>query len=448
MAAGEKHAEKGASKALMGTARLKTVVLLSVCNMICYADRVNIGVAIIPMTVELQMDKTTETLVLSSFFWGYLLTQSMAGVLCRRYGPANVLIAAVLVWSLMTLLTPPAAHHSTAMLVAARVVMGLGEGLSQPVIHQLLSAWAPPVERSRLVAIASAGQPLGTVAAMLSSPIAARHWPSVFTYFGAAGIVWCAVAASVLRDRPRVADGVSPTEVEYVESSVAAEKAMASSRRKGGLQSTPPLPMDLPSLLTTKHFVAIYVAHFCTNWSIYIVISWVPTYLSSLGASLDSVGGFAVLPYLCYWAVDVGWAQYLDRAVIAGTSLRRARIMSQAVCTIGPSFALAWMVFNPPKSPSMAIALLCWVLGTNGTAHSGYWANILDIAPEGRSADLLGISNTIATIPGIVGNIWVGFVLATYDSWELVWISALVLNLVSYSVFREWCRAGSTSFSL
>jgi hypothetical protein len=46
----------------------------------------------------------------------------------------------------------------------------------------------------------------------------------------------------------------------------------------------------------------------------------------------------------------------------------------------------------------VAILLLCWVLGTNGTAHSGYWANIIDIAGEGRSADLLGISNTIATV--------------------------------------------------
>lgn len=231
--------------------------------------------------------------------------------------------------------------------------MGLGEGLSQPVIHQLLSAWAPPIERSRLVAIASAGQPLGTVAAMLSSPIAARHWPSVFYYFGIAGVIWCVVAVWSLHNRPDTVNGVDPTEVDYIEKSITAEHDAASTRKTDS--SLPPLPTNIGKLLLTKHFAAVYIAHFCTNWSIYIVISWVPTYLSSLGASLKSVGGFAVMPYLCYWVIDVGWAQYLDRLIIAGTSLRRARILSMTVCTIGPSFALAWMIAYPPQTPYVRI---------------------------------------------------------------------------------------------
>ena len=55
-----------------GSSRLATVILLGVCNLICYADRVNIGVAILPMKAELGMDKSTEAMVLSSFFWGYV----------------------------------------------------------------------------------------------------------------------------------------------------------------------------------------------------------------------------------------------------------------------------------------------------------------------------------------------------------------------------------------
>jgi MFS family permease len=252
----------------------------------------------------------------------------------------------------LQIVTPAAAHQSMPVLIATRVIMGLGEGLSQPVIHQLLSAWAPPTERSRLVAIASAGQPLGTVAAMMSSPIAARHWPSVFHYFGMAGVVWCVVAAQRLRDKPRVTDGVSEAEVEYIEQSLAAQQSAMTSRKAE--LSLPPLPTAIGPLLMTKHFAAIYIAHFCANWSIYIVISWVPTYLSSLGASLDSVGGFAVVPYICYWVVDVGWAHYLDRLIMKGTSIRRARILSQAVCTIGPSFALAWMIVYPPRTPHVS----------------------------------------------------------------------------------------------
>jgi MFS family permease len=94
------------ARPLWGTTRLHTILLLCVCNVICYADRVNIGVAIIPMALELDMDKTMETLVLSSFFWGYLVTQTMAGALCRKYGASNVLIGAVMVWSVMTVHSP------------------------------------------------------------------------------------------------------------------------------------------------------------------------------------------------------------------------------------------------------------------------------------------------------------------------------------------------------
>jgi MFS family permease len=67
----------------------------------------------------------------------YILTQNFAGALCRAYGATAVLIGAVLVWSSMTILTPLAAYHSTSALIATRVIMGLGEGLSQPVIHQV-----------------------------------------------------------------------------------------------------------------------------------------------------------------------------------------------------------------------------------------------------------------------------------------------------------------------
>lgn len=188
-------------------------------------------------------------------------------------------------------------------------------------------------------------------------------------------------------------------QVEYIEKSLAAHLQKDASSRKAE-QSLPPLPTSFGSLLVTKHFAAIYIAHFCTNWSIYIIISWVPTYLTSLGASIDSVGAFAVLPYVCYWVIDVAWGQYVDRLIIAGMSLRRARILSMAVCTVGPSIALAWMLYHPPVTPYAAMLVLCWVLGTNGTAHSGYWANILDISGSERSADVLGVSNTIATIPG------------------------------------------------
>ena len=64
---------------------MATVLLLGVCNLICYADRVNIGVAILPMKAELGMDKSTEAMVLSSFFWGCVLSHACPYVCMRAH---------------------------------------------------------------------------------------------------------------------------------------------------------------------------------------------------------------------------------------------------------------------------------------------------------------------------------------------------------------------------
>jgi len=56
--------------------RRYTVVLLCfLSTFICYIDRVNISVAIIPMAQEFGWSDTQRGLVLSSFFIGYMVTQ-------------------------------------------------------------------------------------------------------------------------------------------------------------------------------------------------------------------------------------------------------------------------------------------------------------------------------------------------------------------------------------
>ena len=54
------------------------VALCACATFICYIDRVNISVAIIPMAEEFGWDQSTRGLILSSFFLGYLLTQPPA----------------------------------------------------------------------------------------------------------------------------------------------------------------------------------------------------------------------------------------------------------------------------------------------------------------------------------------------------------------------------------
>ena len=73
---------------------------------ICYIDRVNISVAIIPMAETHGWSPQTQGLVLSSFFVGYLLLQIVGGRLSDRFGGKVVLGWGVLLWS-------PSCHNQT-----------------------------------------------------------------------------------------------------------------------------------------------------------------------------------------------------------------------------------------------------------------------------------------------------------------------------------------------
>ena len=108
--------------------RYNLVGLCFLSTFICYIDRVNISVAIIPMAEEFGWDQTTRGIVLSSFFYGYLATQVFGGWLADRFGGKIVLGIGVVWWSVFTLITPPAAALSFTILFLARVGMGLGEG--------------------------------------------------------------------------------------------------------------------------------------------------------------------------------------------------------------------------------------------------------------------------------------------------------------------------------
>ena len=66
-------------------------------------------------------------LVLGAFFYGYITTQVPGGWLANRYGGKWVYAIGMLLCNIMTALTPIAARTSYYMLVAARVIEGIGQ---------------------------------------------------------------------------------------------------------------------------------------------------------------------------------------------------------------------------------------------------------------------------------------------------------------------------------
>lgn len=99
-----------------------------------------------------------QALILSSFFYGYVLTQIPFGMLAKRFGALGFLGWGMLLNSVFAFLVPIAAKHGIFALCVVRFIQGLGEGPIVPCTHAMLAKWIPPNERSRMGAAVYAGQ--------------------------------------------------------------------------------------------------------------------------------------------------------------------------------------------------------------------------------------------------------------------------------------------------
>ena len=74
---------------------------------------------------ELEWSKEVRGHVLSSFFYGYIVTQVLGGWSAARYGGKHVFGSGILVTLVATLVVPLAARTHVALIIALRVIMGL-----------------------------------------------------------------------------------------------------------------------------------------------------------------------------------------------------------------------------------------------------------------------------------------------------------------------------------
>lgn len=82
--------------------------------------------------------------------------QILGGQLADRFGGKAVLASGVALWSLFTLLTPEAASMGAAPLLAARVLLGVGEGIAFPSIHSMIARNVPQASQSTAVGVVRA----------------------------------------------------------------------------------------------------------------------------------------------------------------------------------------------------------------------------------------------------------------------------------------------------
>ena len=406
----------------------KRHILVALCflaTFICYIDRVNISVAVIPMAEQFGWSGTTKGLVLSSFFIGYMGAMIPSGWLANRIGGKLLLGLALIGWSVFTFLTPIAASLSFAVLIATRIAMGIGEAASFPAVYNLFARWLPPTERTRAVAFNLTGIALGTIFALSTTGwlVAGYGWQSVFYVFGMAGIVFAIVWFLFVHARPSAHPTISAAECALL-AQVEAEAGEHGDHVPWG------------RLLSHSAVWALIFNHFCSNWTLYLMLTWLPSYFrDAQNLSVAGSGVFAVGPWVSYFVVGNLGAAIADRLITRGADLTLVRKGFQIAGLLGSASFLLFA--SNATTPMAALATLCGALGLLGLTWSGLASNHLDIAP--KHADVLfSITNTAGTLPGIIGVAATGFLLDLTGGYTATLIVAAGVNVVGAIVWLIW----------
>lgn len=391
----------------------KTIALCSISNLINAADRAIMPIAILQMAPVFKWTMHDQGWILSAFPFGYFSSQIIGGSFSKKFGGKNMLTLSVLLWSFITLLTPLIAS-SVNMLIFSRVLLGMAEGLGLPAVVQIFSTCVMPDQRSRafgyLVALGSIGQ---TAAAIICPHL---DWRWMFVIFGLMGFLW--VFAWVLSYKELK---ILTNDDDYI---------------------------IAPSIGGGKKWIdyfkypqlwSIYLAHFAMSWTTNIITVWLPYYLSKHLSVKSTALSLTAVPYIINSLFSIVSGHLADSLISSNWTVLSVRRIMTLIGLIGPSIFI--VVFMTAESLQMAIIIISICMAFLAFNSCGHLANHLDVAPS-YSAITFGISNTIATIPAIIGGpLTAELVVKSGGRWSPVFLIAAMMNCVGAIIYYSHSSA-------
>ncbi|TME87385.1 MAG: MFS transporter [Chloroflexi bacterium] len=128
-------------------------------------DVLLIGFLVTPITKEFTLAPAQVGLVASAGFVGMFLGAAISGRLADRYGRRPIFQATLVLFSIGAVLS--ALAPTFELLLAARVIAGLGLGGELPVVATLVSEFSPRAQRGRMIVLLESFWAYGTLAAGL-----------------------------------------------------------------------------------------------------------------------------------------------------------------------------------------------------------------------------------------------------------------------------------------
>jgi MFS family permease len=163
--------------------------ILTGLNLFNYLDRFMLSAVLTPLQKDLGINDEQAGQLVTAFMIGYIATSPVFGWLGDRCSRKWLIAAGIFVWSLGTILTGFAATF--AMMIAFRVLVGLGEASYATISPSLISDSYGPAKRNNALTIFYVAIPVGAaLGTIIGGLIAAKWgWRHAFIWAGAPGLI-------------------------------------------------------------------------------------------------------------------------------------------------------------------------------------------------------------------------------------------------------------------
>jgi MFS family permease len=403
------------------TASGNVLLLLSAMYFITYVDRVNVSTAAAAFKSELGLSNTQLGLAFSAFGYPYLACQVVGGWFGDRFGARRTLTVCAVIWAVATILT--GLVGGLWSLLAARVLLGLGEGATFPTATRAMASWLPGGKSGSAQGITHAASRLGNAITppLVVALIALVTWRGSFVVLGLVSLAWAAVWVAYYRDDPRTHRGVTAAELA---------RMPQAPRPAASRPATPWGPL-------VRRMAPVTFVYFCYGWTLWTFLSWVPQFmLHAYKRDLKNSALFASLVFVGGVLGDALGGIVSDGVLRRTGSLLRARRDLVILGMTGSLLCSVPILFT--RDPLVAALALGGAFFFAELTIGPMWAIPMDVAP-GFAGTASGLMNSGSALAAILSPLVFGIVIDATGNWTLPFLGTIGLMLVG-TVAAFWMR--------
>ncbi|XP_014213178.1 sialin [Copidosoma floridanum] len=379
---------------------------------------------------EFDWSPAIQSTMIGSFYWCYILSQVVGGVLTQYLGTKTVFGGSQLITAICSLLIPTAAEFHYGAIIALRSVQGIASGLTWPAMYAIVGLWIPAVERSRFMSsFQGFSFGIGITYPLAGFIIANYGWRLVFYTTGGIGLVWCVFWYFFAFDSPSSHPRISTEEFQYIQGSIS---GVTSDNKEG-------VSVPWRSILTSWPAWSIGITTFGRIWVHYVFIITGPMYIKTvLGLGIQANGVLSGAPFICSYFGSVVFCYIADLLVTKQLlSLTNVRKIFTAMSQVIPGILV---VFIGYLGCNIVLALTVWFVAVTliTAAYAGAMANIVDIAPN-FAGPVLAFAQTIHMTASFLSPLAAGWLTQesqSLDAWQRVFIVTACVACGTYVVYQ------------